>query len=128
MTAKQIETLQIASWYVDTFQGASDSYLHGMRDGTTVPEQTVEDAEKKTNDFINEKTTDFVENGNLFSLGEALHPIMDKTSPSHEGTQSWKGLKSLSALVSGAKHLFKETFVSKSNVKIKQAIKDVRDH
>jgi len=26
------------------------------------------------------------------ALGRALHPVMDSTSPSHEGFQAWRGI------------------------------------
>lgn len=85
---------------VDTHQEHEESYMHAMTGWREW--ETVEDAQKKMIDFINGKVNKFkvlMEKGGkenekaaYFTLGEALHPLMDSTSPSHEGFQEWRGL------------------------------------
>ena len=67
--------------------------------------QSISDAKELMSKFINEKANLYIKDGNLFALGEALHPIMDSTSPTHEGFQEWKGIKDLQTLIEAIKHV-----------------------
>jgi RHS repeat-associated protein len=91
---RHLETLQRASKYVDRYsnQGVENSYQHGMR----APGQSVADAQALAATFY----TDMIgaaktarANGDLnqayFALGQALHLVMDMTSPTHRGFQEW---------------------------------------
>ena len=63
------------------------------------PEETVAAAKARTCNFIKRKVDFYKKNRNAsdlnvrdsayFSLGEALHPIMDSTTPMHQGWQVW---------------------------------------
>jgi len=68
--------------------------MHAMR----APGQSPQDAERMMNDFIKQKVSEYktlMSQGNTDAayeaLGMAMHPIMDATSPSHEGMQEWAG-------------------------------------
>ncbi len=74
------------------YQDPKYSYMHGMR----APGQTEEEARNLMNKFIDEKVKEYKElmaqgrqGEAYFRLGEAMHPLMDSTSPSHEGFQVW---------------------------------------
>ena len=91
VTPEEMTTLQEASAYVDKFQSPEYNYLHAMRS----PGQSVEDAQKAMANFVKARTYEFVVRAGdnpLFQLGRALHPLMDQTSPAHEGFQVWNGL------------------------------------
>jgi RHS repeat-associated protein len=78
------------------------AYQHGMR----APYETVAEAKKKADDWINEhmsKARELAPNGCRFGAGNiprraleefglALHTLMDMTSPSHVGFQVWHGV------------------------------------
>jgi RHS repeat-associated protein len=83
------------SEFADIFQDPEDAYMHAMR----APDQSVEKAEELMWGFVEEhlyyyELYEFVgwHDEALFQLGMALHPIMDLTSPSHEGFQIWNGV------------------------------------
>lgn len=93
LSDRALKMFKQASAFVDTFQDPKYSYMHGMR----APGQSVEDATKLMNDFIAQKVADykrFMAEGKTdkayFALGMAMHPLMDATSPAHEGMQEWK--------------------------------------
>jgi len=93
LTNDQISILKQASVFVDTHQGVNDSYLHEM----SAPGQTVNDAEglmscyiQTQEDRATEKLGEVKFNDALYEVGQALHPIMDATSPSHTGFQVWR--------------------------------------
>jgi len=73
--------------------GVGDSSTHAMRD----PGQSIEDARKNYCKFIRDqigiynkyKNKYLMQNYAYRSLGRALHPIMDSTSPAHRGFQTW---------------------------------------
>ncbi|MEJ5359130.1 MAG: toxin TcdB middle/N-terminal domain-containing protein [Desulfobacterales bacterium] len=80
------------------FQGMGYSHMHAMRE----PGESVEQAREKMQQYVNEKLTLYYQNmyeGNMekayFFLGMGLHPLMDSTSPSHEGFQVWDSSKGL---------------------------------
>lgn len=47
-----------------------------------------------------------------FALGEAMHPLMDSSSPSHERTREWKGLNGSVKLGEGIVHGVIESRIS----------------
>jgi RHS repeat-associated protein len=74
------------------YQDTGHSYMHAM----TAPGQSSQDAEKIMNNFIKQKVGEYktlMSQGNsdkaYEALGMAMHPLMDATSPSHEGMQTW---------------------------------------
>ncbi len=77
------------------YQDPSHSYMHAMR----ASGQSPQDAEKIMHDFIKQKVGEYktlLSQGNADkayeSLGMAMHPLMDATSPSHAGMQMWAGM------------------------------------
>src|ERR1051326_7695823 len=84
-------------------QSPENAYQHGMRNGDTDPEQTVEEASSLWAQFIEEKlalarsTSDTAraskncksEKDALVLLGQAFHAYSDSLSPAHEGFQPW---------------------------------------
>jgi len=104
--------MQMGSVHVDEDQSTESSYKHAMR----VPGQSVEDAQKAMNKFIDEKIQQYKkllaqgdEKGAYFALGEAMHPLMDSTSPTHQGFQIWYGLDSPRHIWDGYVHSSGET-------------------
>ena len=86
-SASCIEQLQVSSRKFDkATQSAAESYKHAMRrEG-----ESVENAKSKTAAFIRsrlETAKDLAKKGQCYSamdaLGQALHPIMDSSSPMH---------------------------------------------
>jgi len=70
--------------------------MHAMR----MPNQSAEDAAGLTVNFIMQKVAEYktlMSQGKADqayeALGMAMHPLMDATSPSHEGYQEWAGMK-----------------------------------
>ncbi len=77
------------------YQNPSHSYMHAMR----AADQSHQDAERMMNNFIKQKVGEYktlLSQGTTDkayeSLGMAMHPLMDATSPSHEGFQEWSGM------------------------------------
>lgn len=128
MTKSQIAVLKKASKFVENDQGTSGSFKHAMREAG----QSIEDASEKMEGFISEKKSEFIsKHGNeaLFALGEALHPIMDSTSPAHEGFQVWEGFGSRTKVWAAIKHALKEKRTSEEKFletveKVKQLYED----
>jgi len=90
---KALKQFREASRYVDEFQESKYSYLHAMR----APGQSAEEAQGLMKDYIKNRVADYkrlMAEGKTdeayFALGMAMHPIMDSTSPSHEGMQEWR--------------------------------------
>ena len=91
------------SEYVDDEYSAKEfSFMHAMREGRYFGRnQSVEEAKRLMQGFIYEHLfayEEFKSYGSsayrefaLFNLGMALHPVMDLTSPAHEGFQPWFG-------------------------------------
>lgn len=116
LTPKQIEILKNASIKVDADQSKEGSYKHAMR----ATGQSKEDAERKMNEFISGKQDVFIsKEGNeaLEALGEAMHPLMDATSPAHEGFQEWEGLDNATQYAKGLMHFVKERKISDEKLK-----------
>lgn len=66
------------------------------------------------NEFLSKKLNEFVtKDGDeaLSALGEALHPIMDSTSPSHRGFQEWEGVDSIPRILKAFWHFAHEPFI-----------------
>jgi RHS repeat-associated protein len=100
----QLQKLKDASAYVDRLAGQRESqaYQHGMRGGAGQSEQ---DAKNLANGFIRDQEQKARAAGHkgckggyhdiplaaLWEIGQALHTIMDETSPAHEGFQIWYG-------------------------------------
>lgn len=123
LTPNQIKVLEGASAKVDEDQSQGGSYKHAM----SASGQDPKDAESKMNEFITEKTDEFVSgegDAALEALGEALHPVMDATSPSHEGFQVWNGTGGLTNLAKAASHTAQEATIFTS--RFNQTVKAVR--
>ncbi len=104
LSEPQLKRLREASAYVDRPVGQleSNAYQHGMRGG---PNQSEADARRRAADFIKgheQRARSLAPKGckdgyqnlssdALWEIGQALHTIMDETSPSHEGFQVWNG-------------------------------------
>jgi RHS repeat-associated protein len=104
LSGPQLQKLKDASAYVDRPVGQleANAYQHGMRGG---PNQSEADARRAAADFINGhelRARALAPNGckdgyqnippnALWEIGQALHTIMDETSPAHEGFQIWNG-------------------------------------
>jgi RHS repeat-associated protein len=78
------------------YQDQAHSYMHSMR----AEGQSSQEAERLMNDYIKQKVGEYktlLSQGKTDAayeaLGMAMHPIMDSTSPVHEGFQEWKGWK-----------------------------------
>jgi hypothetical protein len=85
--------MEMGSAHVDKDQSVEGSYKHAMR----APGQSPQEAERLMNNFIDQKVNEYKNllsqdrtGAAYFALGEAMHPLMDSTSPSHEGFQQWK--------------------------------------
>jgi RHS repeat-associated protein len=106
LTAAQRQILKNVSAQQDSILGGgqanSASFEHAMRS----PDQTVEQAESQFNDFVSGSETSAqtaewtfwlndpdnagsLSDEALARFGEALHAILDSTSPAHAGFQKW---------------------------------------
>ena len=107
------QAMEMGSVHVDKDQSKEGSYKHAMR----APGQTSQEAERLMNSFIEQKIKeykDLMSQGRTgeayFRLGEAMHPIMDSTSPSHRGFQEWNDpLSSPRHLWNAYEHQSRET-------------------
>jgi len=71
------------------------------------------------NDFIRQKVNEYKSlmrqvktDEAYFAMGMAMHPIMDSTSPSHEGMQEWKGINGPAELGEAGVHISQELMIS----------------
>jgi RHS repeat-associated protein len=89
--------LVAGSAYADALkhQGPEFAFMHAMSSSAMNAAQS----RAKMCDFIKEQRgryTMFAQRGDsyqaFFALGMALHPVMDSTSPAHEGFQMWRGI------------------------------------
>ena len=111
LDSRQIKILQSASAYVDKGQSREGSYKHAMRS----PGQSAEEAKQLMNEFMDKKLNEFMtKDGDeaLSAIGEALHTIMDSTSPVHEGFQVWLGVDTPLGLAVGVWHYIQERSIS----------------
>lgn len=60
-------------------QSDQNQFMHGMKPKGMSDEMAI----SKANDWVNGKVDEFVKTGDFEKLGEALHTIMDITSPAH---------------------------------------------
>ena len=97
--------IEMGSAHVDKDQSVEGSYKHAMR----TPGQSPQEAERLMNNFIDQKVNEYKNvlsqdrtGAAYFALGEAMHPLMDSTSPSHEGFKVWN-------LSDAPRHLLGET-------------------
>ncbi len=126
---QQIENVMSGSNFADKpfFQGPGYSHMHAMRE----PGETVEQSREKMQQYVSQKLDLYYQNiyeGNLekayFFLGMALHPIMDSTSPPHEGFQVWDGaggIYSWQGVIHGVQEL------SISNERLRQTLDLLRE-
>ncbi|WP_301100299.1 Ig-like domain-containing protein, partial [Propionivibrio sp.] len=97
------DIIKEGSAYADSpsFQGSEYAYMHAMSSELMNPAE----AQKLMCKFIKEhlqEAKDAKAAGTArywFELGMALHPVMDSTSPAHEGFQTWHGVRQ-----DGSKH------------------------
>jgi RHS repeat-associated protein len=89
-----LDAIERGSAYADTLQSGKYAYMHAMRSWG----QNIQEAQWAMDDYIKHHLNNYEcmkEKRNIdafFELGMALHPIMDSTSPSHEGFQVWDPL------------------------------------
>lgn len=92
-----ISQIEKGSAYSDSwkFQSPNFNHMHATRQN----DESIDAARDKMQGYINEHLHSFqtfLDAGQFekafFELGMALHPIMDSTSPSHEGFQPWEGV------------------------------------
>lgn len=83
------------------FQDPAHAHMHAMSSSAMTPAQAkramcqyIKDNMSDANDAKNNNDAHY-----WFLLGMALHPVMDSTSPSHEGFQEWHGV-----MADGSKH------------------------
>lgn len=97
LPASAIAAMQRGSKNADSpqYQDNAHSYMHAMR----APGQSAEEAAGLTVTFINQQVGEYrrlIAAGQTDkayeALGMAMHPLMDNTSPSHEGFQEWSGM------------------------------------
>jgi RHS repeat-associated protein len=105
LTGPQLGKLKWASAYVDgLFNGGQSeqyAYQHGMRGGADQSEMTARYAASNFISLQELLAKRYASNcksgykniplGAIGELGQALHTIMDMTSPAHEGFQIWEG-------------------------------------
>ena len=97
MFTNALAALMRGSKLVDSqqYQDIAHSYMHAMR----APNQSAEEAAGLTVTFITQKVAEYkalTSQGKTddayVALGMAMHPLMDSTSPAHEGMQTWNSL------------------------------------
>ncbi|MDP1726285.1 MAG: RHS repeat-associated core domain-containing protein [Bacteroidota bacterium] len=131
LTDAEIKVLQKASAHTDSKPGAQtpeNSPEHYM----SAPGQPATEAAKESQQFIDQKKEEYKSKDGeeaLFALGEGMHTIMDGTSPAHEGSQPWEGMKGVKNFVKGVLHGIKEVnLFRKDEDKIKAAAQKIRDY
>lgn len=93
MSPRNLAMIKVGSRQADNDQSTFGSFKHAMNGPGDLSEGT------KTNmsNFVESKLGEFIGNLNsdpdkaFTALGEALHPLMDATSPAHSGFQLWEG-------------------------------------
>jgi len=130
-----IQTLQKASHdtdYVNRVSGLDPqdpaaSFVHGMSNGLT--NQSPSEAEAEGDSFIADNEAkaqqlqaDWMASGHegispaaLTAFGNALHTVMDRTSPSHRGNQPWYGMNGRRNQARAARHFFGEVNMSNAD-------------
>ena len=126
----QRNQIEKGSAFADTHQDKKFNHMHAM----SQKGESAESANSKMQDYINEHMNNYTtlkETGQFekayFELGMALHPIMDSTSPFHEGFQVWEGILNNSGY-NLAKHWLQERNISNDQVaKTVQRMKEAMD-
>ena len=122
LDANTRDVLKAASKYVDrdANQGPGNANEHAM----SIPDQTPIEAEAGMNKFIDDKINKYKlhmskgDTDRAYSeLGQALHTIMDSTSPSHKGFQVWGKYGEVENLESTV-HVVREQYLNKNDRKI----------
>jgi len=118
-------------------QDPEASFVHGMSD--TVHGQSRADAERMGDEFIRHNETlaqqqqlTFEKAGGpdlspdaLRSFGNALHTVTDRTSPTHEGNQPWRGTATLGDKKAAVGHVLGE--LSMTPQQRERAIREARE-
>jgi RHS repeat-associated protein len=97
------DIIKNGSAYADSmqFQDPSHSYIHAMSSDSLSPTESKKAMCKFIKDYMGQ--AEYAKENNdahyWFYLGMALHPVMDSTSPAHEGFQKWHGI-----MEDGSKH------------------------
>jgi len=90
-----LQILRHQQLVIDTIHGSNEeAYMHAMRNGASIPQQSVADARTLANNFIlieiiGARDTSKPVHTRLEHLGNAMHTLQDSTSPPHHGFQSW---------------------------------------
>jgi len=111
LTKQQIRILEGSSARVDEDQSVAGAFKHGMR----APFQSAEHAQLMMELFIETKEKEFLDKGGdegLADLGEALHSLMDATSPAHEGFQVWYGFETPEDKAASIAHAIRESKIT----------------
>jgi RHS repeat-associated protein len=95
-----INVIKNASKFVDTFQDPEYQPLHAMVAEGGDKAQAKITMEK----FITNCKDYYIKTGDLFVLAMAMHPMMDKPCPAHEGFQEWSEKTNLKTLLKKLKH------------------------
>ena len=117
LSQKELNILYKASKDADAkeFQTLENSFRHGMR----APGQSIQEAYSKAVDFINQQVALYNEKGGeegLRALGFVMHTLMDMTSPSHRGYQTWYGTKGVNNFFAAINHVLKESTPSRNDI------------
>jgi hypothetical protein len=115
LSPTELKVLQGASYNIDfknqyngkNPQDPENSFIHSMRNGTTNPMQTVEEAQGLTNEFIC---------GNEGAAMSEQMQYMDSSSPSHAGFQAWSGVGTLG--LAGLTHLQAERTITPDQLQV----------
>lgn len=131
MSSRNLAMIKAGSLRADADQSTYGSYKHAMNG----PGDLTEATKVNMGNFIDSKLGEFVSSLNsdpdkaFTALGEALHPVMDATSPAHEGFQEWKGIEGetrgtydLTKVLSGIAHGLKESGYDEKDPRVQKAI------
>ncbi len=147
LSKSEVQTLKRASYDTDFNnevlgmgpQDPSNSYIHGMSNGTDPDEIHALDLAQSLGDrFINDNLAEavvaqreWIASGHtglcpkaLTAFGNAAHTVMDRFSPPHRGNQRWSGVGFLG--LNGALHFSQEAWASQPQRRqVEQAIQDL---
>jgi hypothetical protein len=104
--------------------------MHAMREKN----QAIKSAKENMQNFVNDHLREYQRLMGMgqtdeayFQLGMALHPVMDSTSPSHDGFQGWDNVLNTTGYEL-IKHAVQEQFMSPDQLsKTIELIKQVMD-
>jgi hypothetical protein len=114
---KELNILYKASFDADgeEFQSLDNSHRHAM----SAPGQTPQEAYIEAVNFIDKQVAIYNEKGGekgLEALGFAMHTLMDASSPSHRGYQTWYGTKGVSNFSGAIFHFLKESQATRNDI------------